>query len=461
MNLGQIHNVYFVGIGGIGMSALARYFNHIGKAVAGYDRTETALTKELTAEGIQIHYADNIELIPQPFTQKDNTLVVLTPAVPSDHSELNYFRKLGFDIKKRAEVLGLISQLKEVIGIAGTHGKTTTTTMVTHLLKNSSLDCSAFLGGISLNYNTNLLISSASNYVIVEADEFDRSFLQLSPKAAIITSVDADHLDIYGTYDEYQKAFIDFANKIKPGGFLIIKKGIDVVFPESIKKYNYSLNEKADYYAQNIQANDGYYTFDLVTPTGTISAIKSGFPGMLNVENAVAAMAMALTLGVTEAEIKQAMESFLGVKRRFEYYIKTDKLVLIDDYGHHPEELRYTIQSVKQLFPGKKVTGIFQPHLYSRTSDFANEFAQSLSLLDDLILLDIYPAREKPMPGVTSEMLLNKVTIANKVICSKEKLADFVASRPTPEVVVMMGAGDIDRYIVPVQKELLKKINSI
>jgi UDP-N-acetylmuramate--alanine ligase len=459
MNLGQINNVYFIGIGGIGMSALARYFNSLGKTIAGYDRAETVLTRELTSEGMNIHYSDNLELIPLPFRKKENTLVIITPAIPSSHAELNYFRNQGFEMKKRAEVLGIISQSKSVIGIAGTHGKTTTSTMVSHLLRNSKFDCNAFLGGISLNYNTNLLLSSKSNFVVVEADEFDRSFLHLHPQAAIVTSIDADHLDIYGNYDEYKKAFADFIAQIKPGGFVVLKKGLDIPVPESIKRFTYSLNQVADYYAKNIIAKDGFYTFDLITPCGTIHNIKLGFPGLLNVENAVAAMAMVLTLGSTETELHHAMESFLGVKRRFEYYIKTDKLVLIDDYGHHPEELRYTIESVKELFPGKKVTGIFQPHLYSRTNDFADEFAKSLSLLDDLILLDIYPAREKPIPGVNSEMLLGKVTIQSKTLCSKDKLVDLIKARPLPEVLLMMGAGDIDHYIEPVKKVLLEKTN--
>lgn len=330
--------------------------------------------------------------------------------------------------------------------------------MVSHLLKNSSLDCNAFLGGISINYNTNLLLSNKSNYVVVEADEFDRSFLHLSPKAAIITAIDADHLDIYGTYDEYKKAFVDFSEKIKDSGFVIIKNGIEITLPSNIKKYTYSLNEKADFYAEDIKAKNGFYTFNLVTPKGKITDIKLGFPGLLNVENAVAAMAMALNLGLSENEIKKAMESFLGVKRRFEYYIKNENVIFIDDYGHHPEELRYTIQSVKQLFPGKEVTGVFQPHLFSRTQDFANEFAQSLSLLDKLILLDIYPAREKPIPGVTSEMLLSKVTIKDKVLCSKENLCKLIEKRPLPEVIIMMGAGDIDKYLDKVKHVLLNKI---
>jgi UDP-N-acetylmuramate--alanine ligase len=459
MNLEQIHNVYFVGIGGIGMSALARYFASLGKKVAGYDRSESSLTQELVKEGMLIHYTDDISLIPSNFKNNSETLVILTPAVPSDHSELKFFREHHFEIKKRAEVLGIISQSKDVIAIAGTHGKTTTSTMVSHLLKNSDLDCNAFLGGISLNYQTNLLLSQNSNYVVAEADEFDRSFLHLYPKAAIITSMDADHLDIYGTYDEYKKAFINFIGQIKSDGFLIINKNVNIDKNFTpLKLYTYSLDKKADFYAKDIQIKDGFYCFNVVTPQTVINDIKLGFPGKLNVENAVAAIAMTHSLGVSEQAIRNAMLTFSGVKRRFEYYIKTDKLVLIDDYGHHPEELRYTIESVRELYPGRKITGIFQPHLYSRTRDLADDFAKSLGLLDELILLDIYPAREKPIPGITSEMLLEKVKIRNKTSCLKNKLTEFLDSQPLPNVVLMMGAGDIDRYVEPVKNLLMNKL---
>lgn len=458
MNLEQIHNVYFVGIGGIGMSALARYFLSLKKSVAGYDRTQTHLTSELTAEGMLVHYSDDVKLIPDNFRDKDHTLVVFTPAVPADHSELAYFTSNGFEIKKRAEVLGIISRSQDVLAIAGTHGKTTTSTMVSHLLKSSPADCNAFLGGISLNYNTNLLLSDKSKYVVVEADEYDRSFLHLNPKAAIVTSMDADHLDIYGTYDEYRNAFRQFVSQVQPGGFVIIKKGVEIgTLPDGIKAYSYSLDSKADFYATDIEIRKGFYHYNVVTPGGVINDIKLGFPGLLNVENSVAAIAMVSLLGVSYDDLRKAIAGFKGVKRRFEYHIKTDNLVFIDDYGHHPEELRFTIQSVKDMFPGKKVTGIFQPHLYSRTKDFAPEFAKSLSLLDQTILLDIYPAREKPIPGVTSDIIFNEVTSPEKHLCTKKELADLITKLPVPEVLITMGAGDIDTFVAPIKDLLLKK----
>ena len=441
------------------MSALARYFLSLKKAVAGYDRTETGLTKELAGEGMMVHYTDDVRMIPDKFKNSANTLVIYTPAVPSDHAELTYFNDNGFQVKKRAEVLGIISRSMDVLGIAGTHGKTTTSTMVSHLLKSSSLDCSAFLGGISLNYNNNLLLSEKSKYVVVEADEYDRSFLQLNPIAAIITSMDADHLDIYGNYDEYTKAFGQFTSQIRPDGFLVVKKGIELGKLQSdIKVFTYSLDQKADFYAKNIEIKDGVYHYDVVTPSGVYTGIELGFPGLLNVENSIAAIAMATVLNVSESAIHKAMQSFLGVKRRFEYHIKEQNLVFIDDYGHHPEELRFTIESVKKMFPGKKVTGIFQPHLYSRTNDLASEFAQSLNLLDELILLDIYPAREKPIPGVTSEMVIQKVGIKDKHLCTKSNLVQMVENMPLPEVLVTMGAGDIDTFVEPIKQVLLKKL---
>jgi len=460
MNLEQIHHVYFVGIGGIGMSALARYFLSLNKAVAGYDRTESVLTRELVEEGIAIHYSDDVKLIPHRFRDKQTTLVIYTPAVSNDHSELSWFYNQGFEIKKRAEVLGLISRSKDVLAVAGTHGKTTTSTMLAHLLKNSGIDCNAFLGGISLNYHNNLLLSNTSNYVVVEADEYDRSFLQLNPKAAIVTSMDADHLDIYETFEEYRNAFWQFISQIYAGGFLVIKKGLNPgKISSDIRVFTYSLKNVADFYAKNITIQNGFYHFDMVTPESIIQNIKLGFPGLLNVENAVAAIAMATLLDVEVPDILKDMESFKGVKRRFEYHIKTDQLVFIDDYGHHPEELRFTIESVKEMYPGKKITGIFQPHLYTRTRDFADEFAKSLSLLDELILLDIYPAREAPIPGVDSEVILQKVSIKNKRLCLKKDLIDFIESQPVPEVLITMGAGDIDNYVEPIRDILLKKLS--
>jgi UDP-N-acetylmuramate--alanine ligase len=458
MNLDQIRSVYFVGIGGIGMSAIARYFLGLNKFVAGYDRAETALTKELAKEGMDIHYADDIRFIPAEFRGKCETLVIYTPAIPSDSAELIWFKESKFEVKKRAEVLGLISRSKDVLGIAGTHGKTTTSTMVAHILKSSELDCSAFLGGIALNYNSNLLLSEKSNFVVVEADEYDRSFLQLDPFAAIVTSMDADHLDIYGTFEEYKKAFLKYISQIKGDGFLIIKKGLVSGRKADAQDVTYALSEEADFYASNITIRDGFYHYDVVTPTGVIKDIELGFPGLLNVENSVAAIAMAWMLMIDEGSIRKAMKSFRGVKRRFEYHIKTEDLVFIDDYGHHPEELRYTIESTKAMYPNKKITGIFQPHLYSRTNDLADDFAKSLSLLDKVILLEIYPAREKPIAGVNSEMLLEKIAIADKHLCYKKDLMDYVETMPLPEVLVTMGAGDIDTFVGPIADILNRRI---
>lgn len=457
INLNNIPNIYFLGIGGIGMSALARYFHTQGKQVAGYDRSSTQLTQQLEKEGMQIHYTDELKAIPAAFKEKENTLVIFTPAVPAEHKEFSFFRQNGFSVKKRAEVLGLISQSSDVIAIAGTHGKTTTSTMTAHLLKQSHLDCSAFLGGISQNYHSNLLLSGNSNWVVAEADEYDRSFLQLFPKQAVVTAMDADHLDIYGTHEEVKKAFRQFISQIKEGGSLVIKKGLDAGNPSHIKVYTYDLSAEADFYAENIKALNGLYHFDLNTPFGKIPDLRLGFPGLLNVENSVAAIAMALLAGVKREEIQAALSSFCGVQRRFDFHIRQSNFMLIDDYGHHPEELRYTIQSVKDLYPGKKVTGIFQPHLYSRTSDFAAEFAQSLDLLDQTILLDIYPAREKPIPGVTSAIILDKMQNRNKILCNKQDLLKVVENIDKPDIVLTMGAGDIDTFIGPLKELFITK----
>ncbi len=459
VNLNNIQNIYLLGIGGIGMSALARYFNTQGKKVAGYDRTSTNLTQQLEKEGMQIHYADDLNAIPSPFKDKENTLVIYTPAVPADHKEFIFFRENGFTIKKRAEILGLISLSQDVIAISGTHGKTTTSTMTAHLLKQSHLDCSAFLGGISQNYNSNLLLSANSNWVVVEADEYDRSFLQLYPKQAVVTAMDADHLDIYGTHEEVKKAFRQFVSQIKDGGSLVMKKGLDAGKPGNVKIYTYSLSEKADFCAENIQVKDGLYRFDLNTPFGKITGLDLGFPGLLNVENSVAAMSMALLAGVKQEEIYIALSTFKGVQRRFDFHIRHKSFMMIDDYGHHPEELRYTIQSVKDLYPGKKVTGIFQPHLYSRTQDFAAEFAQSLDLLDQTILLDIYPARELPIPGVTSQIILDKMKSSNKILCKKQELLSVMENIEKPDIVLTMGAGDIDTYLKALKELFIKKYN--
>ncbi len=456
-NLNNIQNIYFLGIGGIGMSALARFFHTQGKKVAGYDRVSTILTQLLEQEGMDIHYVDDVKLISASYSDKEKTLIIYTPAVPSDHKEFIFFKEQGFTIKKRAEVLGMISLTKDVIAIAGTHGKTTTSTMVAHLLKQSHLDCSAFLGGISQNYQSNLLLSPSSNWVIAEADEYDRSFLQLFPKQAVVTSMDADHLDIYGTHDEVKKAFWQFVSQIKDGGSMVIKKGLAKDALRNIKVFTYSLSENADFCAENIIAKDGLYHFDLNTPFGKLKDINLGFPGLLNVENSIAAMAMAMLAGVTNDEIYNAMSSFKGVQRRFDFHIRHKDFLMIDDYAHHPEELRYTIQSVKDLYPGKKVMGIFQPHLFSRTNDFAAEFAKSLDLLDQAIVLDIYPAREAPIPGVTSSIILDKMQIKNKILCTKQDLLSVVENINRPDIVITMGAGDIDTYLNPLKSLFIKK----
>lgn len=468
MNLNKIHSVYFLGIGGIGMSALARYFNAMGKRVAGYDKTSTKLTNELIAEGIEIHFEDHIRNIPKYIKELpydiDNILIVFTPAVPLDHSEYVFFNLNGFNIKKRAEVLGMITESAHTIAVAGTHGKTTTSSLTAHILKSAGLDPSAFLGGITQNYNTNLLLSSnlksnnqqqtTNNYVVVEADEYDRSFLTLHPEIAVITSVDADHLDIYGDKNHVEESFSLFAKQVKSK--LILKKSIVGKVNAELKPITYAVNdESADYFAQNIKIDNGFYHYEIVTPVSVFENIVMGLPGLHNVENSVAAVAIACQLNISEEIIRKALASFKGVKRRFDYHIKTDKLVFIDDYAHHPEELKATISSAKEMYPGKKITGIFQPHLFSRTRDFADDFARSLDLLDECILMEIYPARELPIEGVSSQMLLNKMKSANKSICQKTDLIEEVGKREI-EVLMTMGAGDIDTFVESIKNELNK-----
>lgn len=455
MNIHTLTSVYFVGAGGIGMSALIRYFLSKGKRVAGYDRTPSELTLQLNKEGAEIHYEDTISLIPGYCKDPLSTLVVYTPAVPATHTELTYFKDNGFEIMKRARVLGEITRSSRGLCFAGTHGKTTTSSMAAHLLKQSSVDCNAFLGGILKNYDSNLLLSDKSDLTVIEADEYDRSFHQLLPFMAVITSADPDHLDIYGTPAAYRESFEYFTSLIRPSGCLIMKKGIALTprLQPGVTLYTYAVGEDADFRAENIQIGNGSIVFDFVTPRETIRDISLGVPVKVNIENGVAAMAVAWLNGVTGDELRQAMLSFSGAKRRFDFYIKRDDLVLIDDYAHHPEELKASILSVKELYAGKKITGIFQPHLYTRTRDFASEFAKSLSYLDELILLDIYPAREEPIPGITSRVIFDKVTIPDKKLCSKDELPGIVASEKF-EVVLMVGAGDIDRLVLPVKQIL-------
>lgn len=459
MEMQKITSVYFVGAGGIGMSALARYFRAKGKQVAGYDKTLSDLTVALIEEGIRIHYTDDISLIPEDCKQIDSTLVIYTPAIPETHTELNYFKTNGFTLMKRARVLGEITRTERGLCVAGTHGKTTTSSMLAHLLKQSHVDCNAFLGGILKNYNSNLMLSDKSDLAVIEADEFDRSFHWLNPYMAVITAVDPDHLDIYGTPAAYRESFEHFTSLIRPDGCLVMKKGLQLQprLSEGTKLYTYSATEEADFFARNIRIGNGDILFDFVTPDGCIPDVKLGVPVKVNIENGVAAMALAWLNGVIPEEIRGGMESFAGPVRRFDFHLKKDDIVLLDDYAHHPAELKASIQSVKELYPDKKVTGIFQPHLYTRTRDFAADFAASLSLLDELILLDIYPAREEPIPGVTSQIIFDRVTIPNKRMIRKEELLDLVQKEAASfEVVLMVGAGNIDRLVEPV-KQILEK----
>lgn len=457
MDITQIQSLYFVGAGGIGMSALIRYFLTKGKRVAGYDKTPSGLTEALNEEGTEIHYTDDISLIPDYCRQPENTLVVYTPAVPENHSELSWFRENGFEIMKRARVLGEITRSSRGLCIAGTHGKTTTSSMTAHLLKQSHVDCNAFLGGILKGYDSNLMLSDKSDLTVIEADEFDRSFHWLTPYMAVITSADPDHLDIYGTAEAYRESFEKFTSLIRPDGCLVMRKDIDITpqLQSGAKLYTYSAEEGGDFHAENIRIGNGEIFFDFIGPDIRIPDVQLGVPIKVNIENGIAAMAIAWLNGVTPDELIQGMASFEGPRRRFDFQLKTDDIVLIDDYAHHPTELEASILSVKALYAGRKVTGIFQPHLYSRTQDFVDAFASSLSLLDELILLDIYPAREEPIPGVTSQLILDKVTIKEKNLCSKEELIAFMEKKYF-DVVLMLGAGDIDRLVEPV-KQLLEK----
>ena len=439
-----------IGIGGIGMSALARYFKATGKDVAGYDRTPTPLTNELVNSGMNIHFKDDIKLIPEDYLNTGDTLVVITPAIPDNHKELNLFRSGNFSLFKRAEILGYITQNSDNIAVAGTHGKTTISTMIAHLLTSTEEGCSAFLGGISKNFNSNMVYSESSKYIVTEADEFDRSFLRFFPYISVVTAIDADHLDIYGTKDELEKAFNQFVNQTRKGGKVLAKRGLKLNLKPDYDYYTYSLAGNSDFYAANITLDKGAYTFDLITPTAKIKNLTLQHPGIVNVENAVAATTVTYLLGMDEGAIRGGLSTFKGIARRFDYRINTEELVYIDDYAHHPNELGAIMESVRMLYPGKKITGIFQPHLYSRTRDFADEFAESLDKLDELILLDIYPAREAPVKGVTSRLIFDKLTIKNKELCSKEALLKTLKNKNI-EVLLTLGAGDIDQYVEPVR----------
>lgn len=453
MQLDKIHNVYFVGIGGIGMSAIARYFLSKDVNVAGYDRVSTPLTKELEKEGCMIHYNDAINEIPKSHKHRD-TLVVYTPAIPDTHEELNYFRSNEFEVVKRSEVLGMITKGAFTIGVAGTHGKTTTSTIVAHLLDSANYSCDAFLGGISTNFNSNFIFSNPSKATVIEADEYDRSFLTLSPNIAVVTSTDADHLDIYSAHDNLLESFQAYVNKLPKEGVLVLRKGLNLDFPNTI---TYAVNEEADVYAKNIVVSNGEYKFDVQTLEGLVKDVTVGLPGMHNVENALAAFAIGIELGLSEDEIKLGLASFKGVKRRFEYQVKENDFVYIDDYAHHPEELKACISSVRMMYPDKKITGIFQPHLYSRTRDFADGFGESLGLLDELFLLNIYPARELPIEGVDSKMLLGKVDIERKELVTKGELVEKLAVKDI-EVLLTLGAGDIDTLIKPIKEKIISSL---
>ena len=446
---------YFLGIGGIGMSALARYLHVKGYAVAGYDHTETSLTNKLQKEGIDVCYDDTVEQIPENFLSPESCLVVYTPAIPSDSVQLNYFRERGFEVMKRSELLGLLTQRSKCICIAGTHGKTTTTTIAAHLLHQSAVGCSAFLGGISNNYNSNLLLSKESNLMLIEADEYDRSFHKLSPSMALITSLDADHLDIYGTAEEFKRGFEIFASLVHSGGSLIVKKGVDFqpALKKNVKVYSYSMDNGGDFYAENIRFEKDEIRFDCVAKTTRIVDLRLRVPIKINVENCVAAIAIAWLNGVSEDEIRMGIYSYSGIQRRFNVIYKDEKTVYIDDYAHHPQELKASIESIRALFPERKITGIFQPHLYTRTRDFANDFSKILSQLDELILLDIYPARELPIEGVTSKIIFDNVEIDDKTLLNKNELISFINNK-TYDVLVTFGAGDIDK-LVPQIKEAL------
>ena len=457
MDANNIESVYFIGAGGIGMSALVRYFLSKGKKVAGYDRTPSELTEKLIEEGANIHYDDNVELIPSDFCNPQTTLVVYTPAIPDTHSELSYFRKNGYSIQKRAQVLGMLTQTEKGLCVAGTHGKTTTSTMTAHLLHQSTIGCNAFLGGISKNYNTNLFLSADSEYVVIEADEFDRSFHWLSPFASVITATDADHLDIYGTEEAYLESFSHYTSLIRPGGALIVRKGITLNprLQDGVTLYNYSKDE-GDFHAKNIRIGNGEIFFDYISPLGNIDNIQLGVPIAINIENGIAAMALAQLSGVSNEEIKKAMATFRGVDRRFDFKIKNEKVVFLSDYAHHPEEIKQSILSMRALYTDKKLTAVFQPHLYTRTRDFYQEFADSLSLLDEVILTEIYPAREEPIPGISSELIYNHLRPdMEKCICKKENLIETLSKKDI-EVLITLGAGDIDNY-VPQICELLNK----
>ena len=452
----NLNNVYFIGVGGIGMSALARYFVSQGKAVAGYDRVSTVLTDQLHREGVEIFFEDRSQLIPKAFRNPDRTLVVYTPAIPEQHQQLNYFRKGGFRVIKRSVALGEVFNTGRGVGVAGTHGKTSISTMLAHILSSSSLGCNAFLGGISKNSSSNLYLDPASKVIIAEADEFDRSFLTLFPEIAVLSSMDADHLDIYHSEDNIHRGFESYVAQIREKGKLILKFGLNPKVPDHVSVYTYSVDQiAADYHVINPVRDGLGYRFNVHTPHAVLPEIKLQIPGMINVENALAAIAVAHQMGVPSDSIVHALSVYQGVQRRFDVQVHNERRVYIDDYAHHPTEITAFLSSVKTLFPDKKITGIFQPHLFSRTRDFAEQFAKSLAMLDQLILMEIYPAREEAIPGIDSEMLLDLVKMDEKVLIKREQLLRVVKER-NPEVLVTMGAGDINQFVGPLKEWCLR-----
>ena len=444
----KIESVYFVGIGGIGMSAIARYFLSRGVIVAGYDKTPSDLTEQLRKEGALVHYEDSVALIPAPCRDKEGTLVVYTPAIPLDHSELTFFRQQGFEIQKRAQVLGTLTRTLKGLCVAGTHGKTTTSSMAAHLLHQSHVDCNAFMGGITKNYGTNYILSQKSPFVVIEADEFDRSFHWLTPYASVITATDADHLDIYGTEQAYLESFRKYSSLILPGGYLVMHTGLKMQpdVQHGVTVYTYS-REAGDFHAENVCIGNGRITFDLVSPLGNIPGIELGVPVSVNIENGIAAMALAQIGGATPDEIRRGMASFSGVDRRFDFHVRTDRMAYLSDYAHHPEEIRRSLESLRELYNGRRIKAIFQPHLYTRTRDFYRDFADALSLVDDVCIVDIYPAREQPIPGVTSALIYDNLKPGIKrQMCSKEEILDVVRQGGF-DVLVTLGAGDIENYV--------------
>ena len=457
-NLDNIRSVYFVGAGGIGMSALLRYFLGKGYNVGGYDKTPSELTERLIEEGALIHYEENVELIQDCFKDKDSTLVVYTPAIPSEHKELVFFRENGFEIEKRAQVLGFLTNKHKGLCVAGTHGKTTTSTMVAHILHQSHVDCNAFLGGISKNYGTNYILSDTSDYVVIEADEFDRSFHWLRPWATVITATDPDHLDIYGTKEAYLESFRKYTTLIQTGGALIIHNDLEMKadVQEGVTVYEYSRTE-GDFHAENIRIGNGEIFFDFVSPKGVVKDVQLGVPVSINIENGVAAMALAQLAGATDEELREGMRSFRGVDRRFDFKLKTDNIVFLSDYGHHPKEIEQSVKSIRELYADKKIAAIFQPHLYTRTRDFYQDFANALSLLDEVFLCDIYPAREEPIPGVTSQLIYDRLRPGiEKYLIHKEQILDVV-KKGGFDVLISLGAGDIENFVPEITRILKEK----